>query len=607
MNWTAIPTTADGGNWLTLSATSGTAPSALNVGINAQNLPGQGAVAGTYTGQVLLQSLNGSVTIPVTVVIGTTALIQSNGLVFNIPPGPTPQTLTIGQIDGGSANEISSVFTGNGGNWLSISQVGNINTPRTFTLSVSPGLPTGVYTGEATFVGYYGAAGQTVQVTLNVIGKPPATVTTASGTPQSTVVNTAFASPLVAVVKDSTGAVVPGVSVTFSAPATGASGSFAGQTSVTVVTDNSGNATSPAFTANGTSGTYAVTAAVAGLAQTALFSLTNTRPPLTSIAISPLNNPVAKGNTDQFTAIGTYSDGSTANITTTVSWSSSKSAIATVNSNGLASALGVGTTNITASLNGITSNTVLLNVTNANLTSIAISAASNSVAKGKTDQFTAIGTYSDNSTANITTQVLWSSSNTATATINANGVALALAVGTTNASASLSGITSNSVTLTVTNAVLSSIAISAASGSVTKGGTDQFTAIGTYSDNSTANISSQVAWSSSNTSVASVSANGLASALAVGGTNVTASLSGITSNSIALTVTNAVLSSIAISAASGSVTKGGTDQFTAIGTYSDNSTVNISSQVAWSSSNTAIASLNATGSCRRRWLLVAPT
>jgi hypothetical protein len=81
-------------------------------------------------------------------------------------------------------------------------------------------------------------------------------------------------------------------------------------------------------------------------------------------------------------------------------------------------------------------------------TSIAVTAANPSIAKGTSEQFTATGTYSDGSTQNLTSQATWSSSNTSVATISA-GLASAVAPGSTTIQASLSGV-SGSTTLTVT-------------------------------------------------------------------------------------------------------------------------------------------------------------
>src|SRR5205085_9444479 len=55
---TLSKTTSDGGDWITLSQTSGTAPasSSITVGVNVANLPNGGAIAGNYFGQLLFQS-----------------------------------------------------------------------------------------------------------------------------------------------------------------------------------------------------------------------------------------------------------------------------------------------------------------------------------------------------------------------------------------------------------------------------------------------------------------------------------------------------------------------------------------------------------------------
>ncbi|MBA0088835.1 MAG: DUF11 domain-containing protein [Acidobacteria bacterium Pan2503] len=117
-----------------------------------------------------------------------------------------------------------------------------------------------------------------------------ASITATSGTPQSATINTAFAAPLVATVKDVGGNPVAGVTVTFSAPSTGASGSFAGGIN-TAVTNASGVATSAVFTANGTAGSYTVTASVAGVATPANFALTNTAPGTADLELTKRGSP----------------------------------------------------------------------------------------------------------------------------------------------------------------------------------------------------------------------------------------------------------------------------------------------------------------------------
>ena len=89
---------------------------------------------------------------------------------------------------------------------------------------------------------------------------------------------------------------------------------------------------------------------------------------------------------------------------------------------GLATGAGQGTSTISASMSGETGTTTLT-VTAATLQSIAVTPANPSIAKGNTDQFTATGTFSDNSTQDLTNQVTWASATPATATITSTGLA----------------------------------------------------------------------------------------------------------------------------------------------------------------------------------------
>lgn len=80
---------------------------------------------------------------------------------------------------------------------------------------------------------------------------------------------------------------------------------------------------------------------------------------LNSIAVTPTNPTVPVGQTQQFTATATYSDGSNRDVTGQVIWSSSNTGVATISSSGLASATSTGTSTITATLGSIKGNTTL--------------------------------------------------------------------------------------------------------------------------------------------------------------------------------------------------------------------------------------------------------
>ncbi len=134
---------------------------------------------------------------------------------------------------------------------------------------VTPGAFQTTYGGSVNdgFVAKIGTAGGTQQ---------PANVNATSGTSQIAMVGASAPAPMSATVTDSSGNGVPNQTVTFTAPSSGASGSFAGGgSSTTATTNSSGVATAAAFTANSTPGSYTVTATVAGVANGASFTLTN--------------------------------------------------------------------------------------------------------------------------------------------------------------------------------------------------------------------------------------------------------------------------------------------------------------------------------------------
>ena len=174
---------------------------------------------------------------------------------------------------------------------------------------------------------------------------------------------------------------------------------------------------------------------------------------LSSIAIAK-TSPVdlAVGDAQQFTATGTYSDGSKQDVTLTAKWSSSDASIATVSSFGLVTGVEVGNTDITASLSGITSPAinVVTNIPGPKLSSIAVSRLEvKSIAVGETQQFKATGTISDGTVEDFTSQVTWASSNPTIATISATGLATGVAPGKTTITATLSDVTSLGIVLTV--------------------------------------------------------------------------------------------------------------------------------------------------------------
>ncbi len=342
--------------------------------------------------------------------------------------------------------------------------------------------------------------------------------------------------------------------------------------------------------ATGTSlGTFAINASFGN--QTTGFETT---PPiltvdlsnLVSVAIAPASATVANHIQEEFFAIGTFSDGSTRDVSSLVtSWTSSDNAVATNYgaTPGVFKAGAQGSTAISATL-GNFSPTATLNVGDASLQSIALSPATATLAPTTKITYQAIGTFSDGSTQDLSNQVTWSVQDIAgAATITAKGIltgtspgAVTVAVNTT---ANL-GSVSATAAATVSAGVLQSIAVTPATAFITPGGIFPYSAVGTFSDGSTQDISTIATWSAVNTTVATMSSR-VATAQGIGQSNITASVGGISGGG-SLMVVPASQVSLKVTPAAVSVTAGGAAQLTATGTYTDGTTQDFTNLVTWS-------------------------
>ncbi|MDP5210371.1 Ig-like domain-containing protein, partial [Microbulbifer sp. 2205BS26-8] len=327
--------------------------------------------------------------------------------------------------------------------------------------------------------------------------------------------------------------------------------------------------------------------------------VTVTNAVLTSIQVTPAVVNLPAGFSQQLTALGGFSDGSTLDITTNVTWLSDDASIATVDSLGEAVTVAVGSTTLSAVQGGIFSNGVLVTVTNAVLTSIQVTPTVVSLPVGFSQQLTALGIFSDSSTLDITTSVNWFSDDTAIATVDSLGEVVTVAVGSTSLAATLEGIISNGVLVTVTSAVLTSIqvtpTVTVTAVNLPAGYSQQLAALGIFSDDSTLDITASVNWFSDDTAIATVDSLGELMAVAVGSTSVSASQDGTISNTVSVTVTNAVLTGIQVTPAMVSLPADYSQQLTALGNFSDGSTLDITTSVNWFSDDTAIATVDSLG------------
>jgi hypothetical protein len=161
---------------------------------------------------------------------------------------------------------------------------------------------------------------------------------------------------------------------------------------------------------------------------------------LQSITLYPSDPTIPQlGQTTKFIALGVYSPASSNNdLTSVATWASSNVGIATISSPGLATAVGCGTTTITAEYQGVVGQTLLTVECNGGQTlqSITVLPGNPVIPQiGQTTQFIALGTLLAGGQVDLTNIATWSSSNVQVATVSNTGLATAVSCGTTTVSA----------------------------------------------------------------------------------------------------------------------------------------------------------------------------
>jgi hypothetical protein len=305
-----------------------------------------------------------------------------------------------------------------------------------------------------------------------------------------------------------------------------------------------------------------------------------------------------------FKATGNYSDGTTADISTQVAWSSSRPDFASISSGGAAKAILQGTSSISATLSGVvgTSN---LKVTGGNLTGITISPAYSRLVKDTSGRLTATGTFSNGSSRDITSLVDWSVANTSIATVSTPGGnlvwlnALALTpVLTPTVISAKSGTLTATTNLAISAPLLQYIVISPTTQDMTAGTSIRLTVAATYNDGTTQDVTAISNWISSTETTATVGNIGLdkgrVSGVAGmnGSSTISASYGGITVRA-PVNVKTRTIQDLILSGST-SVSAGNQVKYSAIVNYSDGTTKDVIEDTSWTigTSNVAILADN---------------
>ncbi len=414
-------------------------------------------------------------------------------------------------------------------------QDGNVVSGTTFAFSGSnsvatvsgTGLVKGVSAGTATIT--ISAGGMSASTSITVVPVTPV-VTQVSVSPSTASIRVGQAQSYTAVAYDQFNKPMSGINFTWASD---------GSSSVATVNDNVATGVS--------AGTVHITASASGISS-APASLTVAPPPsvLTTIAVTPATPSIFTGGTQQLTAVG-YDQSGNQMTGVVFAWTSANKSVATVDISGLATGASAGTSQISASAQGVNSNTATLTVNRppSVLTSITAAPSSASIQAGNAQQFTAVG-YDQYGNEMSGIVFAWTSSVSSVASINAinaegknEGVATGLAAGLTLITVTVSGV-STTASLTVTAPpppppppAVNSINVVPGDSSINPGGTQQFSALAT-DQNGLAMSGVLFTWTSSDPTVATIDANGLATGVGAGTTQISASAQGVVSTAGAL-------------------------------------------------------------------------
>ncbi|OQA95662.1 MAG: Gellan lyase precursor [Bacteroidetes bacterium ADurb.Bin217] len=556
------PTSMTVGNTATATATV-TPANATNSSVTWTS--SNDAIATVTPNGVITAVAAGTVTITATsvsapTVSGTATIVISNNVV--VPTAITIIPATAVSVEPGQTVVLSLSFTPANTTEQAVTWVSSDNAIATVSAS-------GVVTGVAPGI-----------VTITVTSSSAPTVST---TKQVTV--TAILPTAITILPSTPISISVGETTTLTAEITPAS---ATNKNVTWTTSNTAIATvSASGVVTGVSeGTVTITAtsvSAPAVSSTKQIQINAVLPSAITVTLSP--NSLSVGGTSTASA-----DVSPANAgNKSVTWTSSNVNVATVNANGVVTAIGQGTATITAT--SVAAPTVTgsasLTVSSVLPSSITVTLTSSVLSVGGSTTATATVNPSNAGDKSVT----WTSSNTSVATINANGQITAIGAGTAiiTATSVAAPAINGTATITVNTVLPTGITVTITPNSLAVGGTATATAEVLPSNAG----DKSVTWTSSNTAIATVNASGVVTAVAPGTALITATsvAAGGVSGTASITVSSIVPTSIVVTLSPVSISIGATSQATA--TVSPANAGDKS--VTWTSSNTAVASVNANG------------
>ncbi|MGI2132626.1 Ig-like domain-containing protein [Shewanella baltica] len=342
-------------------------------------------------------------------------------------------------------------------------------------------------------------------------------------------------------------------------------------------------------------GKVSITGTYQGLSASA--NLTISAALLTDLQITPDNPNEPLGSAGYFTATAFFSNGFSANVTRSATWSSSDSKVVSIIASGIraghASADQIGTSTIRATY-GSVSQTSLAIVTDAKLVSIVITPATASVVQGMKYQFTAAGIYSDNSQQDITNLVSWQTSDTRLASITSSGLAKGEQQGSVNVIANYQGKQAKAK-LDISAPVVTRLVIMPNTAELPVGASVDYEAIAYDSTGKKYLVSNAADWRMVDQAIAHVdntaTNGGFVTSLAVGTSQIEINFAGLTQTAVVV-VTPAIMSSLTISPADTTIIDGKNQAYTATAHFTNSTSLDVTNESSWQITNPDVATLS---------------
>jgi uncharacterized protein YjdB len=527
----------------------------------SSSAPGVATV--TQSGQVTaLDSGTTTIAASVSGVSGQATVVVVSKRVASVTVAPPSASLFINQsvqLSTTVKDSAGTVLTGRTMAWTSSNTAAATVDQSGFVLAIA--------VGSTTITATTGGVSGTSTITVSNV--PVASITI---TPASPTVIVGQTTQLTATAKDASGNVLTGRAINWTSAST----------TIATIGATSGLATGVA------AGTSSITAS-SGTVTSPPVTLTVSNPPASSVVISPSVANILIGGTVQLTATVTDANGNP--ITgAVVTYTSGNTAVATVTTGGLVTGVAPGTAVITGK-SGAASGAMAVNVSLVPVRTITITPSPDTVLSGNTVQLTATAF---DSAGNVLTgrTFTWTSGNTSDATVSATGLVTTTSSTsiTTDRSVSIfatSGSAQGVASVVVRPIGVASVTVSPAADTVVQGATKQLTA--TVVDSLGRTVTRTITWATANPSIASVSGSGLVTGGAdTGTTTITATTSGVSgTNSTYVTQTQTTGVSVTLAPANDTLI------IAASGGQATATTTPAGRTVSWSSSNTAVATINA--------------